>query len=93
MVARGLLLEPMAKKNSGKKSAAELRREYQSTVDLRSFADQLTHQGETLRELARAADERGHRRLLVDGVKKFPNGVAEVAAYIRNVHKALIDAG
>ena len=93
MVARGLLLpEPMTRKNSGKRSAAEIRREYQSPADFRAFADQLSYLGEQLRTLASAAEEGGHKRLYVDGVKKFPNGMAEVASYVRNVNKALIDA-
>jgi hypothetical protein len=94
MVARGLLLEPMAKKNNGpvRKSAAELRRDFQSPADFRLFARQLMDQASMLDELANHTEEAGLKRLYVDGIKKFPNGLAEVAAYVRNVHKALIDA-
>lgn len=93
MSSTALLIRPMARKNPGDRQphASALRREQQSAKDFRDAARLLTEQAAALDELAELVESEGFRRITVDGVRKFPNAMTLVRAYVGNVKKAVID--
>lgn len=76
-----------------RETPADKRRGYVPVGLLRQYADDLMTEATRLREQADKIESAGMKEIYSDGIRKFGNAFPDIAGFVNNIYKGMLDAG